>query len=128
MGPDARSPHRSVLFVCAHGAARSRVAAAFFNQNAPSGWWASSAGLQPQEQLGETARRLLEGTGAESWLDITPPRALDPSAYADRTIAIDCNVAGAEYWRLTNQEFGAPMREELRHRAQALAARVASNP
>jgi len=113
--------------VCAHGAARSRVAAAFFNQNAPRGWWASSAGLQPQEQLGETARLLLEGSGAESLLDITPPHALDPSAQADRTIAIDCNVAGAEQWRLTNQEFGAPMREELRRRAQALAARVASN-
>jgi hypothetical protein len=128
MGPDTGSAHRSVLFVCAHGAARSRVAAAFFNQKAPPGWWASSAGVEPQEQLGETARRLLEGTGAESLLDITPPRALDAAAHADRTIAIDCTVAGAEQWRLTNQEFGAPMREELRRRAQALAARVASNP
>lgn len=128
MGPDAGFPHRSVLFVCAHGAARSRVAAAFFNQKAPTGWWASSAGVEPQEQLGETARRLLEGTGAESLLDMTPPRALDPSAHPDRTIAIDCEVDGAEQWRLTNQEFGAPMREELRRRAQALAARVASNP
>lgn len=55
---------RDILFVCPHGAGKSRLAAAFFNQVAPTGWWATSAGQEPQATLGTNASRLLAGTAA----------------------------------------------------------------
>jgi protein-tyrosine-phosphatase len=33
---------RTLLFVCPHGAAKSRLAAAYFNAAAPSGWHATT--------------------------------------------------------------------------------------
>ena len=38
---------RTVVFVCEHGAFRSRIAAAFFNAASPSGWRGLSAGRDP---------------------------------------------------------------------------------
>ena len=34
---------RTILFVCPHGAGKSRMAAAIFNRLAPAGWQATSA-------------------------------------------------------------------------------------
>jgi hypothetical protein len=65
---------RTVLFVCLHGAAMSRVAAAYFNRAAPSGWRAVSAGVDPADMLSPTAETLLAGTGAEEFLDRSPLR------------------------------------------------------
>ncbi len=43
-GADSANP-RTVLFVCPHGAGKSRIAAAWFNGAASAGWWATSAGV-----------------------------------------------------------------------------------
>ncbi len=113
--------HRTVLFVCPHGAGKSRMAAAFFNQLAPAGWRATSAGQEPQETLGTNAIRLLAGTPAEPFLDRELPRPLAAVAAPDRTVAIDCDVPGAERWALGNQQFDEAMRDEIRGRVEALA-------
>ena len=64
------SGDKTVVFVCLHGMGMSRLAAAFFNHVAPTGWHAVSAGLAPGAALSPTAARLLEGTSAEPFLDV----------------------------------------------------------
>jgi len=113
-----------VLFVCPHGAAKSRIAAAFFNRAAPEGWMALSAGVEPQETVGLNAIRLLKGTDAEALLDLAPPRSVAAVPSPDQIVAIDCDVPNGERWDLLHQAFEAPMREELRSRAEALARGV----
>jgi hypothetical protein len=115
-----------VLFVCPHGAAKSRIAAAFFNRIAPAGWEATSAGVEPQDTVGLNAVRLLAGTDAEALLDLAPPRPVAAVPSPNRIVAIDCDVAGGERWDLLHREFAAPMRDELRSRAEALAREVRS--
>jgi hypothetical protein len=66
---------KTVLFVCLHGAGMSRMAASYFEQSAPVGWAAVSAGVEPGETLSRTAARLLAGTPAVAFLDLAPPRA-----------------------------------------------------
>lgn len=56
-----------------------------------------------------------------------PPRGMDLFASGDRTVAIDCEVAGADRWQLRNGEFGPLMVEELRRLAVGLAAEVAAS-
>lgn len=48
---------RTLLFVCAHGAGKSRMAAAYFNLMSPAGWTATSAGQEPQAAVGANAVR-----------------------------------------------------------------------
>jgi hypothetical protein len=112
---------RTVLFVCPHGAAKSRIAAAFFNRAAPAGWHAISAGVTPQESVGLNAVRLLAGTDAETLLDLDPPRPVSAAPSPARIVAIDCDVPGGARWDLAHKEFASPMRDELRRRAEALA-------
>lgn len=112
---------RTVLFVCPHGAGKSRMAAAFFNAVTPSGWSATTAGREPAETVSPHAVRLLRGSAAETLLDRDPPRPLGAVNAPDRVVAIDCEVHGAERWDLAHQEFGEAMRDELRSRAEALA-------
>jgi hypothetical protein len=115
---------QTVLFVCLHGAMRSRLAAAFFNRAAPPGWWATSAGLEPDPAVSPNAVRLLADDEAEAWLDREPPRPLAAVAGPTLAIAIDCAVDGAERWTLAQQRADAALRDELRARAEALAARL----
>ena len=115
---------RTVLFVCAHGAYRSRLAAAFFNAAAPSGWRAASAGQQPQEAMSDAAVRLVAGSAAEAHLELDPPHALDEQPSAEHIVAIDCDVAGAERWTLATQEVGPAQRDEIRGLAEQLGARL----
>jgi hypothetical protein len=115
---------RTVLFVCPHGAAKSRMAAAFFNRLAVSGWDATSAGVTPQEEMSTNAVRLLAGTDAEGFLDLTAPRPLTTVPDPARTIAIDCDLADADRWELAHQAFDAEMRDELRQRVDALAREI----
>ena len=112
---------REILFVCPHGAGKSRMAAAFFNEAAPTGWRSTSAGQTPQEALGTNAIRLLTGTTAEPFLDRELPRPIAAVAAPSRIVAIDCDVPGAERWTLENQRFDTAMREEIR----ALVAELA---
>src|SRR3982074_2246700 len=101
----------------------SRLAAAFFNSSAPAGWQAVSAGLEPGAALSPTAARLVAGTSAESFLDREAPRSIASAPSAERVIAIRnpsirFEVPGAETWDLASAEFDAPMRDEIRARAE----------
>jgi hypothetical protein len=115
---------QTVLFVCAHGAYRSRLAAAFFNAAAPTGWHAVSAGQEPQEAMSDAALRLAEGTPAEAHLEQDPPHGLDRHPSPDRLVAIDCDVPGAERWTLGATQIGRAQRDELRSRAERLASEL----
>jgi hypothetical protein len=114
-----------VLFVCPHGAAKSRLAAAFFARVAPPGWTAISAGLDPDPKLSPTAARLLAGTDAEALLDPEPPRSVADVAAPSRIVGIDCEPDGAtDRWELHHREFDAAMRDEIRARSEVLATEL----
>jgi hypothetical protein len=122
---------KTVLFVCLHGAGMSRMAAAYFEQSAPAGWCAVSAGLEPGETLSHTAARLLAGTPAVGFLDLAPPRAISAVPHPQRVIAlrnpaIHFELQGAEVWDLAHAE-GEPMREEIRARVDALLPMLVSD-
>ncbi len=112
---------QTVLFVCPHGAGKSRMAAAFFNRVAPDGWRATTAGHEPSETVSPNAVRLLAGGDAEALLDREPPRPIAAVDSPTRLVAIDCDVPGAERWNLDNREFDDAMRDEIRGRVEALA-------
>ena len=116
---------RTVLFVCLHGAGMSRMAAAYFNQVAPAGWHAVSAGMAPGHMLSTTARTLIGGSGAEPFLDDSPPRSIQAVLEPQRVIAlrnpsIQFELASDESWDLLNSA-GVPLRDEIRERAERLA-------
>jgi hypothetical protein len=119
---------RTVVFVCLHGAGKSRIAAAWFNWIAPPGWRATSAGIQPQATVSAHAPRLLAGSPVEGLLDRGLPRPLAAVADSDLVVTIGCppgQVPGALAWDLANQQFDAALAEELRQRAEALARTLA---
>jgi hypothetical protein len=103
---------RILAFVCPHGALKSRLAAAYFNLDAPDGWRAISAGLHPQERVSVHAAPLLAGTEAAPFLETDPPREVSPDDVAC-VVAIDCEVVGARMWQLANGEPGDAMRNEI---------------
>jgi hypothetical protein len=115
-----------VLFVCPHGALKSRLAAAYFNRVAPVGWQATSAGQQPQQAVSVHAAPLVAGSDVAHLLDTSPPRPIDAVSDARMVVAIDCELPGAGGWRLDQQEVGEEMRDELRHRAERLAVELAA--
>jgi len=124
-----RTVGRTVVFVCPHGAGKSRIAAAWFNGAAPPGWRATSAGVAPQATVSAHAARLLAGTPVGGLLDRGLPRPLAAVADPDVVVAIDCRpgeVPGALTWALANQQFDAALASELCQRAQALARTLAS--
>jgi len=115
---------RTVLFVCPHGAAKSRLAAAVFNQVAPDGWHATSAGLQPQDEMSTPTMALVAGTDLDALLDRRPPRPVPDPSVAAMAISIDCDLPGAVRWDLADPQVGAAMLDELRRRVEALARQV----
>lgn len=115
---------QTLLFVCPHGAGKSRMAAAFFNRVAPSGWQAVSAGQEPAETVNLDTIRLLTGSPVEALLDRNPPRPITAVETPDRVIAIDCNVPGAARWDLVHHEINEGMRDELRERTEAIAVEI----
>lgn len=112
---------RVVLFVCPHGAGKSRLAAALFNAAPPAGWRATTAGVDPAEAVNPNAQRLASGTPAEAHFDVEAPRHVSAAGTADRVVAIDCDVAGAERWDLYNTQIAEPLREELHERVATFA-------
>jgi protein-tyrosine-phosphatase len=114
----------NVVFVCPHGALKSRIAAAYFNRVAPPGWAATSAGQQPQAAVSVRAVELVAGSDVAGLLDTSPPRSLDRAGDARAVVAIDCELPGAQVWRLDQQEVGPAMRDELRERAERFAAEI----
>ena len=116
---------RTVLFVCPHGAAKSRVAAAYFAQVAPLDWLATTAGQEPDPVLSPTAERLLAGDDAAAFLDHAPPRPIAAVPSPAHIVAIDCDVPGAATrWTLRHRVFDEEMRDELRVRAEELALKL----
>lgn len=85
------------MFVCEHGAGKSRVAAALFAAATPVGWRAASAGLSPQDQVSGHAARLLGDCAG--WLDTSPPQPL-ARVPGDLVVGIDCDVPGGRRWTL----------------------------
>lgn len=117
---------RTVLFVCLHGAYRSRLAAAFFNAASGPGWRATSAGVEPQDAVSPAAIQLAAGTPGAPHLEPGPPRAIQAAGTAERTIAIDCDAPGAERWTLDEAATGPAQRDEIRARAERLAAELSA--
>jgi hypothetical protein len=114
------SAPKTVLFVCEHGALRSRIAAAYFNAAPPPGWRARSAGRKPQSAVSPTLEALLTGTAAFDVLERVPPGTV--TADAARTIAIDCDEPADERWVLEHRGADVGMRDEIHDRVAALAA------
>ncbi|GAA4053541.1 hypothetical protein [Nonomuraea soli] len=117
----------TVLFVCPHGAGKSRIAAAWFSGVAPPGWTATTAGLTPQDQVSVHAPRLLAGSPVERLLDHDLPRPLAAVPQPAVAVAIDCPpgaVPGALEWRLEHGDFDEAMARELRERAERLAGEL----
>jgi hypothetical protein len=114
----------TIVFVCPHGALKSRLAAAFFNHAAPSGWHALSAGVTPQEHVSVHAAPLLSGKAAAAFLETRSPRPLT-TILGDRLVAIDCEVPGATVWRLANDEPGPAMSDEIRGLVDQLVDEIA---
>lgn len=54
-----------ILFVCVENTFRSIMSEAIFNANAPKGWHAESAGVQPAEAINPLAVELLREIGIE---------------------------------------------------------------
>jgi len=117
---------RTVVFVCAHGAARSRIAAAWFNADPPPGWRAcTAAGEEPAETLNPRVGSLLAGTPAGAYLDGAPPVALSTVDDGGMVVAIDCAAAAAYRWNLEAAMVDEAMRDELRDRVAALVRTLA---
>jgi hypothetical protein len=108
-----------VLFVCPHGAGKSRIAAAWFAASAPAGWTATTAGIEPQTSVSVHAPRLLADTPASAFLDREVPRPLSAVSAPTLVVTIDCPadaVPGAIAWELTHSEFDEELVAELRSR------------
>jgi arsenate reductase (thioredoxin) len=121
-------PGRTVVFVCAHGAARSRIAAAWFNADPPPGWYASTAAAEePAPTLNPRVPALLAGTPARDHLDDGTPRPLSGVA-GQLVIAVDCAVPGASRWTLEAVDVDEAMRDELHDRVAALARSLTEGP
>ena len=122
---------RTVLFVCPHGAGKSRMAAAWFNVYAADGWRATTAGVTPQEAVSTHAPRLLRGTPAADTLDNEPPRPLTAVPDAHVVVAIDCAVGSVPEstitWDLDHSKFDRAMSDEIRSRAIDLALRLTAD-
>lgn len=120
-----------VMFVCPHGAAKSRLAAAWFDGSAPPGWRATSAGITPQEAVSEHTSRLLAGTAVAHLLDSAPPRPISAVPEPNLVVAIDCPTGEVTpvtvRWQLHNNGFDEAMRDELRTRAESLARHLAAS-
>ena len=58
-------PLKEVLFICVGNTCRSQMAEALFNQYAPKGWRAISAGTQPGKEVHPLALKALKEIGIE---------------------------------------------------------------
>lgn len=115
---------KTVLFVCPHGAGKSRMAAAWFNGAGVPRWTATTAGIEPQDQVSAHAARLLAGTPVAELLDQELPRPISAVPQADLVVAIDCPdpLADAVPWQLEHQVFDDAMCQEIRERVTELVA------
>lgn len=80
----------AVLFVCVENTFRSVLAEALFNDTAPEGWRAESAGVQPAAAINPVVEVLLREVEIE--LEPKTPRLVTPEmiARADRVVTFGC--------------------------------------
>jgi len=116
---------RTVVFVCEHGAFRSRIAAAYFNAAAAPGWGALSAVREPQAEASPRLGPLLAGRGAAQHLETAPPSHLE-AVHADRLIAIDCAVRGRRTL-VTNSQSDQALCDEIAGRVEGLVREIAAD-
>ncbi|HEX6337388.1 MAG TPA: hypothetical protein VFZ85_10570 [Jiangellaceae bacterium] len=131
----------TVLFVCPHGAGKSKVAAAVFDREVAdraglAGWRAVTAGVEPAEAVSEHAVRLLKGSSEELFLDHRPPRSLEATIDAvgpvDRIIAVDCAPDGTTSsdealqtsWHLTDDWPNRAVLVELRRLVRGVVSEL----
>ena len=83
---------RKVLFVCVHNSGRSQMAEAFFNQNAPIGWQAQSAGTMPGEDVNPMVVHVMKEVGLD--ISQSQPKLLTPEMLKDveRIFTMGCDV------------------------------------
>jgi hypothetical protein len=84
--PDVSSD-KTIVFVCMNGTGMSRLAAAFFNQEAPTGWRAVSAGLAPGAALSPAAERSSRGQFGRA---VPRPRSASQTRNGRSRRPIDC--------------------------------------
>jgi arsenate reductase (thioredoxin) len=85
-----------VIFVCEHGAAKSVVAAAYFNKLATQRGLRARAiarGATPQENLARSAVDGLRGDGLAAGLDTPRPLTADDVRGSRRVVTFDCDQA-----------------------------------
>ena len=88
---DPRSSHeKMVLFVCVENTFRSVLSEAIFNAQAPEGWRAQSAGVQPASSINPDVADLLQEIGIQLGPKI--PRTVTPDLIrqAQRVITFGC--------------------------------------
>ena len=56
---------KTVLFICVRNSFRSQIAEAYFNAYAPEGWTATSAGVEPADEVHPNAVRLMLEEGID---------------------------------------------------------------
>lgn len=127
-----------VLFVCVENTFRSVLSEALFNDAAPRGWRAESAGVQAASTINPVVRELLEEIGIS--VGSKTPRTVSPEmiARAARVVTFGCldrcpvGAKGkSEDWPLpgatgkTREELRT-IRDELRRRVADLVARLPS--
>lgn len=113
--------NNTVVFVCPHGAGKSRVAAAVFDAIAPAHWHATSAGVDPAAAVNPQFAALLDGDDAGAAFDHTPPRPV-ATADGDLVVAIDCDITADHAWRMEHPTPTTEFRDEITRRVTELAA------
>jgi arsenate reductase (thioredoxin) len=130
--------NKIVIFACVHNAGRSQMAAAFFNQAAPQGWEAVSAGTQPADRVHPVVAEVMREVG----IDLTaPPRLLthELASGASLLITMGCKencpyVSGLTIrdWKLEDPK-GQPLdqvraiRDDIRRRVGELQQELSTS-
>ncbi len=127
-----------VLFVCVENTFRSILSEAMFNRIAPRGWRAESAGVQAAAAINPVVVDVLREIGIP--LGPKTPRVVtsELTARADRVVTFGCldrcpigAKDKAEDWPVPgatgkSMEQLRGIRDDLRHRVEELARRVAT--
>jgi hypothetical protein len=93
--PGATPEREHVLFVCEHGAAKSVIAATYFNELAAQHGLSVRAvarGADPQEQPSTATQAGLKADGLTSVGERPLPLKADDVRHASRVVAFDCDV------------------------------------
>jgi protein-tyrosine-phosphatase len=138
--PEDRAESPSVLYVCVHNAGRSQMAAAYTHHLSGGAVEVRSAGSAPAEQVNPAVRAAL----LEEGIDISAerPKVLTTEAVqaSDVVITMGCGDAcpifpGKRYedWVLDDPagqgvEAVRPIRDEIRHRVEALLRDLGVEP